>query len=249
MIKPWYEQSFGNDYMIVYKHRDWESAIKEVRQMADWLKLPKASRVLDIGCGMGRHALALAEIGYEVTGIDLSDILLGEARKHDSAQTIEWVQGDMRNLPFREECFDATVNLFTSFGYFSIEEDNINVLRHIRRVLRPGGAFLIDFLNPVFVEQSLIPYSERIDSDYGLHIEEIRSIQNGYVQKVITISDLSKREKSRQYLERVHLLTLDWFVQHLADSGLKLELMYGNYDGSSFNDSVSPRMIMVGKSI
>lgn len=246
-MKAWYEQSFGTDYMLVYKHRNWENANKEVQCMIDWLELPHGAEVLDIGCGMGRHALALSSLGYTVTGIDLSDTLLEEARRHDGTGSVEWVQGDMRELPFEAGRFDATVNLFTSFGYFSIEEDNVNVLRNIRKVLRKGGSFLIDFLNPVYVERHLVPRSERRDTDTGLLIEEVRSIQDGWVQKEITVSDPDKKDEPRQYLERVRLLPLEWFERYLAECGLVLEQLYGNVDGSKYESAASPRMIMAGR--
>ncbi len=246
-MKPWYEQSFGSDYMLVYKHRNWENANKEVSKMIAWLKLPKGAQVLDIGCGMGRHAIALASFGYTVTGIDLSNILLHEARRHDENLLVNWVQGDMRELPFEGGTFDATVNLFTSFGYFSNEEENVNVLRHIRRVLREGGSFLIDFLNPNYVEQNLVPRSERLDEKTGLFIQEVRSIKDGWVQKEITVSDPQTQEEPRHYLERVRLYKLDWFDRHLAACGLSLEQLYGNYDGSKYDPALSPRMIMAGK--
>lgn len=246
-MKPWYEQSFGSDYMLVYKHRNWENANKEVCKMIAWLKLPKGAQVLDIGCGMGRHAIALASFGYTVTGIDLSNILLEEAHRHDEDLLVNWVQGDMRELPFEGGSFDATVNLFTSFGYFSNEEDNVNVLRQIRSVLREGGSFLIDFLNPDYVEQNLVPRSERIDEGTGLLIQEVRSIKDGWVQKKITVSDPKTQEEPRQYLERVRLYKLDWFDHHLAACGLALDQLYGNYDGSKYDPALSPRMIMAGK--
>jgi ubiquinone/menaquinone biosynthesis C-methylase UbiE len=52
----WYQESFGNDYLIVYKHRDLQGAYNEVKQMIDWLQLPVGAEVLDLCCGMGRHA-------------------------------------------------------------------------------------------------------------------------------------------------------------------------------------------------
>ncbi|OBZ12386.1 MULTISPECIES: class I SAM-dependent methyltransferase [Bacillales] len=246
-MKPWYEQSFGSDYMLVYKHRNYEDANKEVRKMIAWLKLKEGANVLDIGCGMGRHALALADFGYTVTGMDLSPILLEEADRHDGSGLVKWVQGDMRELPFEEGCFDATVNLFTSFGYFTAEEDNVSVIRHIRRVLRTGGSFLIDFLNPTYVEQTLVPYSERRDEECGVLIEEVRSIRDGWVQKEITVSSSQSNDEPRQYLERVRLYDLGWFDKHLAACGLDMEQLYGNYNGSAYDSATSPRMIMAGR--
>lgn len=246
-MKPWYEQSFGKDYMIVYKHRDWEQADREVSKMAAWLDLPNRAKVLDIGCGMGRHAVALAACGYQVTGVDLSDTLLEEARENDAKEEVEWMNGDMRSLPIAEGSFDATVNLFTSFGYFSAEYDNIAVIQQIRRVLKPNGLFLIDFLNPNYVVQELIPYSERFEQEHGVHIEEARSIVGGWVQKEITIYEPGKREQARQYLERVRLFSLDWFEKQFKQCGLQLQQLYGDYDGSSYEERSSKRLIMVGQ--
>ncbi|CAM4190075.1 ubiquinone/menaquinone biosynthesis C-methylase UbiE [Paenibacillus endophyticus] len=246
-MKPWYEQSFGSDYMLVYKHRDWENANEEARKMIAWLKLPKNAQMLDIGCGMGRHALALAGFGYSVTGIDLSQTLLDEARKHDEKELVNWRQGDMRELPFEPGSFDCTVNLFTSFGYFSLEEDNVNVLRQIAKVLRKNGSFLIDFLNPAYVEKTLIPSSDRTDEEAGIHIQELRSITDGWVQKEITVTELENPDKARQYLERVRLFPLAWFERNLANAGLVLEQLYGDYDGCEYEAIDSPRMIMTGR--
>ncbi|MHA7964288.1 class I SAM-dependent methyltransferase [Paenibacillus sp. CAU 1782] len=246
-MKPWYEQSFGRDYMLVYKHRDWEDAAKEVRKMAQWLHLPQDAAVLDIGCGMGRHSTALADYGFRVTGVDLSETLLDVARQHDSSGKVEWRHGDMRSLPFGDASFDATVNLFTSFGYFTLEEDNINVLKQIRRVLRRGGSFLIDFLNPVYVERTLTPRSERSDEETGIVIIEERSIKDGWVQKEITLNDPQEPGKPRQYLERVRLYQLQWFEKRLSETGLKLETLYGGYDGEPYESQNSPRMILAGK--
>lgn len=246
-MKQWYEQSFGSDYMLVYKHRNWEDASREVGKMLAWLQLPARARVLDIGCGMGRHALAMEKNGYTVTGIDLSPILLEEAKRQDETSQVNWVHGDMRKLPFEAGGFDATVNLFTSFGYFGLEEDNINVLRQIRKVLHSEGLFLIDFLNPIYVAETLVPTSERLDEETGLLIQERRWIADGWVQKEITISDPSNVEETREYLERVRLYNQEWFERHLGASGLIIDKHYGDYDGSAYDEAVSPRMIMTGR--
>lgn len=248
-MKPWYEQSFGKDYMIVYRHRCWEQADREARKLAKWLSLPEQAKILDIGCGMGRHSLALSEAGYNVTGIDLSDTLLEEARASDRDCRVEWKQGDMRELPFADGSFDATFNLFTSFGYFSHEEDNVSVLRHIRRILREEGAFLIDYLNPAYVERNLVARSERFDVQSGLQIVEERSIKDGWVQKEITVYEPHKSQYPREYLERVKLYPLSWFEQRYEEVGLRMEQLYGNYDGSRYDAAQSPRMIMAGRAI
>lgn len=248
MTIAWYERSFGSDYLIVYRHRDWEQAASEVQRMAGWMNLPEGADVLDIGCGMGRHVLALTKLGYRVTGIDLSDALLKKAKEDmDEGMVGQLVQGDMRQLPFEDGQFEATVNLFTSFGYFSDETDNFRVLKEIQRVLKKEGRFLIDFLNPAYVEANLVPRSQRIDEESGLHIEEVRTIENGWVIKKITIGPVGNQEESRTYEEHVRLLPLEWFTNAFLEVGLSLEIVYGNYDGDAYQPAESPRMIMIGR--
>ncbi|SEO23556.1 class I SAM-dependent methyltransferase [Paenibacillus sp. OV219] len=248
-MSAWFERSFGSDYMIVYRHRNWEQAKREVQRMAGWLELAPGAAILDVGCGMGRHALALAQLGYEVTGIDLSHALLQKARENNDEGLIkELIQGDMRELPFADVTFDATVNLFTSFGYFEAEDDNKRVLAEIRRVLKPDGAFLIDFMNAAFVTANLVPRSERLDAESGLHIEEVRSItEEGWVVKQIAIGTGGDEASVQRYEERVRLFPLAWFEKALSEAGLTLTHVYGDYEGLAYDELHSPRLILKGR--
>ena len=241
-MAEWYEQSFGEDYLLVYKHRDFSGAYREVKAMMDWLSLPAGSAVLDLCCGMGRHSLALTEFGYRITGVDLSEVLLAAARRADPNQRVRWIRGDMREVPLQEQ-FDAVVNLFTSFGYFAIEADNRKVLCEIDRLLKPGGRFLIDFLNPGYVERTLVPHSVRIDGEDT--IQEYRKIEGGFVKKDIVIQSDGKPE--RRYEEQVRLFALADFHRLMEDTSLVIDHVYGGYDGSSYEEDRSVRMIMTGK--
>lgn len=241
-MTDWYAQSFGKDYLIVYKHRDFSGALREVRAMADWLGLPAGARVLDLCCGMGRHALALAELGYQVTGVDLSATLLEEAKRHDSAGAVTWLRGDMRDVPL-EGPFDAVVNLFTSFGYFARDEENGAVLQEMDRLLRPGGRFLLDFLNPGHVRRHLVPHSVRtVEEDT---IEETRVIRDGRVEKTIVIR--SEAGGERQYKESVRLYEKEDFTRLLQPTDLAVERVFGDYDGSDYEAETSKRLILLGR--
>ncbi|MCC3378686.1 class I SAM-dependent methyltransferase [Paenibacillus farraposensis] len=255
----WYEQSFGEDYLLVYKHRDFQGAYQEVQKMISWVKLPQGSSVLDLCCGMGRHSLALADAGYKVTGVDLSDVLLREARAADSEGRVSWHQGDMRAVPL-DERFDAVVNLFTSFGYFEQDEEQLSVLKEIHRLLKPGGRFIIDYLNPAYVAAHLVPHSSREDD--GNWIEEHRVIEDGFVKKQIAIRSSASavtaraaagpdttaagEESARVYHERVKLYPYEKFRTLLEQAGLSVEQLHGSYNEDQYIEDASPRMIFVG---
>ncbi|MEX2462155.1 MAG: methyltransferase domain-containing protein [Paenibacillaceae bacterium] len=240
-MTAWYEQSFGHDYLVVYKHRDMQGAQAEVQKMVHWLHLQPGAEIFDLCCGMGRHSLTLADYGFEVTGMDLSEVLLAEAKRLDSEGRVSWLLGDMREIPL-EKHFDAIVNLFTSFGYFTDEVENEKVLHEISRLLKAEGKFIIDFLNPAYVEAHFVPHSQRHEGE--LEIEENRTIEDGYVRKLITIREEVQEE--RQYLEQVRMYRLADFKRMLSAAGLVIEHVYGQYDGAAYVELESPRLIILG---
>lgn len=247
-VHQWFEDSFGEDYLLVYKHRDGQEAISEVRKIMEWLKLPSESRILDLCCGTGRHALVLADLGFRVTGVDLSSVLLREARATDSGGRVQWIRSDMRDLPFAEyelEGFDGVVNFFTSFGYFEEDNEQLKVLKQIRRALKPEGRFVIDYLNAINTADNLVPYSER--TERGTVISETRSIDRDFVMKEIIVKEPNR--PSRRYMERVKLYSLERMISLLENAGLVLDAVYGSYDGDSYEKLHSKRMIIVGHRI
>ncbi|SFK70930.1 Ubiquinone/menaquinone biosynthesis C-methylase UbiE [Paenibacillus sp. 1_12] len=243
-MSDWYKKSFGDDYLLVYKHRDMQGAYNEVKGMIEWLQLDPGAEILDLCCGMGRHSMALTDFGYKVTGIDLSGVLLKEAVRVDTEQKVEWIQGDMRDVQITRQ-FDAVVNLFTSFGYFEQDDENEKVLLEIYRLLKPSGQgqFIIDFLNPEYVERNLVPFSKRQEGNSS--IAETRRIEDGFVRKTIVISE--PESEDRTYLEQVKLYHQETFLAMLERVGLEVVHVYGDYDASPYNKAESKRMIFVGR--
>lgn len=244
-MQEWYKESFGEDYLLVYQHRDVRGAYNEVKKMMDWLHLEKGASILDLCCGTGRHSIALHEFGYQVTGVDLSEVLLREAVKSDREHQIRWLKGDMRNVPL-EESFDAVVNLFTSFGYFTDDQENRRVLMEMERLLKPGAKFIIDYLNPDYVKANLVPFSERRAGN--VMISERRSInkEDGTVEKKITVTPMEDGQKKREYLESVKLYGLQDFERLLQGTALTIDQVYGGYDQEEYHPATSHRLILLG---
>lgn len=111
--------------------------------MLELLELPDGARILDVPCGQGRHAHLLAEAGFTVDGLDYSAELLERARARGTGPRLRYTRGDMRRLPARwSGRFDALVNLFTSFGFFTDPADDARAIAEFARVLKPGGTLL-----------------------------------------------------------------------------------------------------------
>ncbi len=123
----------------------------EVGQVIKRSKAQAPLNVLDLACGVGRHSVAFAKRGFKVTGLDYSKPFLREARRtaRKAEQEIRFVHGNMKNLGshFAASEFGLVVSLFNSFGYFGSRRDDFKMLKAVRRVLRPGGAFVINTLN------------------------------------------------------------------------------------------------------
>ena len=128
--------------------------------------------MLDAPCGYGRHSIVLARAGYRVIGVDRSPVLLDEARRRaGDGEWPQWVQADHRELPFEDASFDAALNLFSALGYRG-EDGDRRTLGELRRVLRPGGALVVetmhrDRLMHIYQQRSWDPLP-----DGGLLLEE-----------------------------------------------------------------------------
>jgi SAM-dependent methyltransferase len=144
----------------------------------------------------------------------------------------------MRELPFAPESFDLVVNLFTSFGYFEDDRENARVLVCVCDTLRPGGTLVIDFLNASQVRSDLVPYDERVEN--GITIEQTRAISpdDRFVEKTIRL-----RERGKEYIERVRLLTSRDLERMLDGAGFTIVARIGDYAGAPWSES-SPRTIL-----
>ena len=243
MIKNWYENWFGNEYLTVYSHRDNDEAQELIQLIHSYIHLEKDSKILDLCCGQGRHALILAREGYEVYGIDLSRTLLEIAKyTKTSKQTAYFIQADMRLLP-TVNSFDLLLNLFTSFGYFETDEENKSVFLQFHQVLKDGRYFVFDYFNDRFISESLVPFHrERIGN---VLVEQERVIEGSRVRKKIRIT---KDGRQSTFFESVKMYNPDQIFNMLDNSKLSIDYVFGDYQGSLFEQN-SPRLIIIGKKL
>ncbi len=210
----WYRKSFGEDYLQVYSHRDEEEAKKEVEKIIALTGAEEDWAILDLCCGAGRHLDALFELGYRnLMGLDLSSDLLQVAG--ENSPHITFIRGDMRNLPFSEH-FHLVLSLFTSFGYFFDDMENLQVLKEIYRCLRPGGKFLIDYINRSYLEENLVP--EDIFCINGKKIISKRYFSSDKLRVEKDILVIEGRDR-KTYHESVRLFTVAELKNLMEKSG------------------------------
>jgi SAM-dependent methyltransferase len=234
----WYKEWFGQDYLELYAHRDEEEAERHAAFVVDRLGWPTPRRVLDLACGAGRHQDALARRGHRVVGVDLSLTLLANASRGAAL-----VAGDMRRLPFADQSFDWVLNFFTSFGYFESERENFRVLEEIRRLLTPGGRFLIDFLNLKRVLADLRSRETQVVGGREVIIERSYNPTTRRINKRMRLAGDDGRNTT--YLESVRAYDHDEVTIGARWAGLEVDRLFGSFDGEPYH-SESPRLIVVG---
>jgi SAM-dependent methyltransferase len=231
----WYREWFGEEYLELYAHRDEHEARGQVAFFLEHVGRIDGV-ILDLACGTGRHLTELNGEGFRAVGCDLSFTLLRTGI--DERGLLPVARADMRALPFYSKSFDGLVNFFTSFGYFATEQENLQVVHEMARVLRIGGVFLFDYLN-VDRELEKLVERETISTPSGpVEIERWFDPRDRSFNKRITIGQ-------KRYLERVRGYDLHEISTMFTSSGLSIRNAFGDFDGAPF-DAASPRLILVG---
>lgn len=236
----WYASWFDTPYYhILYKDRDYAEAQLFMDNLTDYLNLPEEAKILDLACGKGRHSIYLNQLGYDVTGADLSENSINAAAK-SSNEKLHFVVHDMR-ISF-EEKFDAIFNLFTSFGYFEDDADNLTTLKAIRDSLSEYGFAVIDFMNVDFVLENLIPEETKTVDGIDFHIK--RYEKDNHIYKEISFTD---KGENFHFTEKVQALRLPDFEKMMEDAGIYLLDVFGDYKLRKFYKAQSERLILIFK--
>lgn len=237
----WFENWFDSPYYhILYKHRNFKEAESFIDNLIQLLRPKINSHFLDLACGKGRHSIYLNKKGYHVTGIDLSPESIAHASQFQNG-SLQFYVHDMRK-PFRINYFDYVLNLFTSFGYFENERDDIATIDAVYKALKPNGIFVLDFLNVHKTISGLIP--EEIQEVDGITFKINKSIENNFIVKHICFSD---QGNNYHFQECVKMLTLDDFEKYFAAKKLKILHLRGNYQLEEFNEKASDRLIIIAQ--
>lgn len=240
-IKRWYKDWFNSPYYhLLYYKRDENEAAAFIDKLVKYINPAPGATMLDVACGKGRHSLYLAEKGFDVTGIDLSEESIEAAKKleHDN---LNFYQHDMR-LPFRINYFDVVFNFFTSFGYFDCQRDNDNALHTMASALKHGGTLVLDYLNSEYVAEHLVPHEEKnVD---GVHFSINREFENNKFLKEITINDEANNFHEK-FTESVSAFTKDDFIKMFERQQLHIKSIFGDYAFHEYSPKDSSRLILI----
>ncbi len=242
----WFESWFDTPlYEQLYAGRDMAEAEKLAELISQHAPADSYPNVLDAGCGRGRHSINLARLGYDVTGVDLSENAIKKARKLSEnlpfAHRLRFRIHDLRKPVGRQ--FNLVVNLFTSFGYLQDDGVNLGILANMCESTSPGGMLVIDYLNAPFVEKNLVPEEQREIEGYTVDIT--RKIENGMVVKQMRFT--GEDQESQLYSEKVKLYGRDWFEDALKRNGMQIEFACGDYEGAAHHPERSPRLVLFAR--
>ncbi len=245
----WFESDdlWRDIYPVLFGKERWERTPLSVTLLLDLVPIPAGGRICDLCCGPGRHSLELARRDFRMTGVDRTVDYIEEARVRAEAEglEIEFVVEDMRRF-LRPAAFDATLNLFTSFGYFDDPTDDLRVVENVHASLVPGGIFVMDLTSKeicarVFRETDW----SWIDETKGIRMLEERKVSPdwGMMQNVWTLLGPGG-EKEVRFSHRLYAGTE--LAALLRRAGFEDIRLYGNLEGAPY-DHKAQRLIAVAR--
>ncbi len=244
MQNIWFKDWFNSPYYHqLYANRDENEAASFINKLIQKLAPPANATMLDVACGKGRHSMQLAAHGFDVTGIDLSKESIKEALKSEGPH-LHFFEHDMR-LPFWINYFDYAFNFFTSFGYFETQREHNNAIRTIAGALKPGGKFVMDFLNVQATGTGVKEFTKALG---GTNYNISKWADEHYFYKKIIVEDATQ-SSPLQYTEKVAKFSLQDFTGMFKAQQLTITKTYGDYNFGEFILESSPRLIMIAEKV
>jgi SAM-dependent methyltransferase len=231
-------------YLLAPFHPEAETR-HEVASLRELLGLAQGDRILDLGCGWGRHLNLLRAAGHHVVGLDRSFALLRRARAEHvggMGDVPPLAVGDMRWLPFRDGTFDVVINLATSLGLFRDDADAEASLVDAVRVLVPGGRLLVEGMHR---DDVVAQYAARdrwtLADGTEVRVRRRFDALRGVSREVLRWRGPGGEGEKRHALR---LRSATELARLLEAAGLELEASYGGWDGRRFRHD-SERLIVV----
>jgi len=225
--KQWYESLF-QDYGQTYDSESFtQGTIGECDFIETELNSNKTFKILDVGCGTGRHSIELTKRGYNITGIDLSESMLNKARKKaiESNLEINFMNLDARNLPFNMD-FDAAIMLCEGgFPLMETDEMNFEILKNVAKSLKEKGKFIFTTLNGLFplyhsIEKFLTDSSQEDNATYRSNTFDLMTFRDFNITEFI---DDYGNKKTLHCNERYYVPSeINWLLKSLGFKNIEI---------------------------
>jgi len=239
--KNWFEEWFNSPYYhVLYANRSEAEAEDFITKLSGCLNSATGAMALDVACGKGRHSKTLAKLGFDVTGIDLSENSIAEARKFNCTN-MRFDVWDMRKT-YKQNEFDFVFNLFSSFGYFDDERDDYACINAFYENLKPGGTLILDYINTECAVKLMKPREIIQRGEIQFHIQ--KKLENGFIKKKI---EFLADGGNYSFEEQLKVINQFKFTQMLEEAGFELKYTFGDYQLNKFDSSASPRLIFVAQ--
>lgn len=244
-MEEWFFDFFDENYLELYLEKQKEElAIKQVDFIINSLSLKKEDRVLDLGCGIGRHIIELGKRGIFAVGVDFNEKYIEIANKlKGDLENVQLIKMDMREINFEKE-FDAAISVWTSFGYFANEE-NLFLLKKINLSLKENGKFFLDIENIFYMLKNLPRERwEKVDDFYILERNDL----NFKTSRLKTERVIIKNGVIKTYTRIYRIFTLKEIELYLNKSGFKIINCFGSYEGEEYSIQ-SKRLIVISEKL
>jgi len=219
-----------------------EAAEGEVKGLLKLTGL-KQGRVLDTACGYGRHSRALAERGWDVTGVDVMPGYLSEARRRAKAagMAVKFKRAELKDLRAFRGGYDLVLNLYTSFGYYPTAAANLASLKQMAAALKPGGWLALELIPRESLLKTVEPYEER-PVPGGQLWEERRWLSQGRLETRVTWANGPRLRRSGSVM---HTYSQPILAAMFKRAGLQKTRAFGTYRGRPFK--AGGPLLMLGR--